>query len=99
MPRRKCTKTKAELEKEARNRVKAKTRASCADVVKQATPKAHQTQAAGKPPHQQLTTKAPCRNVPKKPCTHYALIAMWEICCFQKSGSFDPTLAFSMFDP
>ena len=89
MPRRKSTKTKAELEKEARDRVKAKNRASharhSADVVKWATTKAHQTQAAGKRPHQQLATKAPHRNAPKKPYTHYALIAMWEIRHFQKS--------------
>ena len=89
MPRRKCTKTKTELEKEARDRVKAKNRASqaghSADAVTQATPKPCQTQAAGKPPHQQHATKAPHKDAPKKPHKNYALVALWEICHFQKS--------------
>ena len=89
MPRRKCTKTKAELEKEARDRVKAKNRTShtrhSADVAKWATSKPCQTQAGGKPPHHQLTTKAPCKDAPKKPCRNYALVALCEICHFQKS--------------
>ena len=83
MPHRKHMKTKAELKREAKNRA---ARARCsANVAKQARPskKPHQTQASGKQPGLWLATKAP--QAPSKPCTHYALIVMREICHFQKS--------------
>ena len=83
MPHRKRTKTKAELRLEAKNRA---VQAQCStDVAKKAIPKPHQTPAMGKPPHQQLATKAPQKQMPMKPHTHYALIVMREICRFQRS--------------
>ena len=89
MPRRKSTKTKAEWEKEARDKAKAKKRASCAkqsaDAVTWAVPKPCITQAGGKTPQEQLAAKATCRAVPTKPHMHYAIITMREICHFQKS--------------
>ena len=76
---------KAELKREAKNRA-ARTWCS-ADAAKQAIPipKLHQTQAMGKSPCQSLATKAPQKQTPMKPCTHYALIAKQEIYHFQKS--------------
>ena len=63
--------------------------------VKKAMPKPWQTHATGKKPHAQIATKASQKDQPKKPCTSYALIAMWEICCFQKSvDPLIPLLAF-----
>ena len=62
MPRRKCTKTKAELEKEAKDKAKAKHRASCTKqsvyTAKWATSKPCSTQAGGKAPCQLLATNA-----------------------------------------
>ena len=83
MPRRKLTKSKAELKEEARNR--AAQAWHLADAAKQALPRPCKTQATGKQTHPQLATKAPRKQAPKKPHTHYALIAMREICQFQKS--------------
>ena len=89
MSKTKCTKTRAELEEEARGKIKAKNRvlhAKCvADAVKKAVPKPRWTHATGKKPHWQLATKAPQKEQPMKPCTYYTLIAMQEIHHFQKS--------------
>ena len=84
MPCRKHTKMKAELKREAKNRAARAWHST--DVAKQVipVPKPCQTWTTGKPPHQQLATKAPQKQAPMKPCMHYALIAMWEICHFQK---------------
>ena len=86
MPRRKHTMTKAELKREVKRRAAWAHR--LADAVKHVAPKPHQTQATGKTPHPQLTTNVPRRAAPEhssKPCRNYDLIAMREICCFQKS--------------
>ena len=83
MPCRKCTKTKAELRLDAKNRT---VWAWCsADMAKKAILKPRQTPAMGKPPHQQLATKAPQKQALMKPCMHYVLIAMQKIGRFQKS--------------
>ena len=83
MPHRKCTKMKAELKLEAKNRVVWAQHS--ADTVKKAIPKPRKMPDMSKPPHQQLAAKAPQKQAPMKPHTHYALIVMWEIRRFQKS--------------
>ena len=89
MPRTKRIKTNAELEEEAKANINAKHKILhakwAADAVKKAVPKPRWTLATGKKPHIQIATKTPCKEQPKKPRTSYALIAMWEICHFQKS--------------
>ena len=64
-----------------------------------AAAKPHKTNpTGGKAPHKQLAMKATQKAAPKKPNkphTHYSIIAMWEICHFQKSlGLFIPLLPF-----
>ena len=83
MPCRKHTKTKAELKLEAKNRVIQAWHST--DAVKKAIPKPHKMSDTSKPPHQQLAAKAPQKQAPMKPPTHYALIVMQEIHRFQKS--------------
>ena len=56
-----------------------------ADATKQALPWPCRTQTTGKQTWPQLAIKVPRQQAPKKPRTHYALIAMREICWFQKS--------------
>ena len=56
-----------------------------ADTAKKAVPESWLMHATGKKPHTQIATKTPQKDQPKKPHTSYALIAKWEICCFQKS--------------
>ena len=84
MPRTKRTKTKAELEEEAKANINAKHKILhakwAADAAKKAVPKPQWTLATGKKPHIQIATKAPCKEQPKKPHTSCTLIAMWEIC-------------------
>ena len=63
---------------EARNR--AAQAQNSADATKQVQPRPHGTQAAGKQTCPQLAIKVPRQQAPKKPRTHYALIAMREIC-------------------
>ena len=89
MSKTKCTKTRAELEEEARGKIKAKNRVGrakhAADAAKKAAPKPQQMHAIGKKPRQQLTMKAPRKEQSKKPRMSYTLIAMWEICHIKKS--------------
>ena len=80
------------MEKEAKDKIKARHRALCtkqpADAAKQAIPKPHITQAGGKTSHKQIAAKAACKGdgVPtNKPQRNYAIIAMREIRRFQKS--------------
>ena len=89
MSKTKCTKTKAELEEEAKAYIKAKHKVLCAkqaaDAAKKAVPKPQQMQATGKKPHVQLAAKAPRKDQTKKPHTSYTFVALREICHFQKS--------------
>ena len=89
MARSKHTKTKVEMEKENAKRARAKCRASRAKQSSNATQKIITPRktdpTAGKAPCKQLATKASHKAAPKKPCANYALIAMREICHFQKS--------------
>ena len=77
------------MEEKAKANINAKRKVLCAkwaaDAVKKAVPKPWWTHATGKKPHIQIATKAPCKEQPKKPHASYTLIAMWEICHFQKS--------------
>ena len=96
-------KGKEHKQKEHNNRAKERARRSAAATKKvERSPKARKTDpTGGKSPHKQLATKAAHKAAPKKPtkpCTHYAIIAKWDFCHFQKSGSFDPTLTFSAID-
>ena len=63
MSKTKCTKTKAELEEEAKANIKAKHKVLCAkqaaDTVKKAMPNPWQMHATGKKPCTQIATKAP----------------------------------------
>ena len=89
MARSKRTKTKVETEKENAIRDRAKPRASHAkqssDPTKRILTPCNTDPTVGKTPSKQLTTKAAHKAAPKKPCTHYAIIAMWVIHHFQKS--------------
>ena len=97
MARRKCTKTKEDLEKEAKDKAKAKHRALHAKWGASAAKAAHRslkvckTQPDGKAPHKQLATKAAHKGdggalaPASKPQRNYAIIAMREIKRFQKS--------------
>ena len=73
MPRTKCTKTKAELEEEAKANINAKHKILhakwAADAVKKAMPKPQWTHATGNKSRIQIATKAPCKEQPKKPRT------------------------------
>ena len=88
MSKTKHTKTKAELEEEAKANIKAKHKVlhakRAADTAKKAVLKPRQTHATGNKPHIQIATKAPQKEQPKKPHMSYTLIAMQEICHFQK---------------
>ena len=58
--------------------------------VKTALPKPRKTPSGGKAPQKQLATKATCKQgggqgARPKPCRSYAMMALREIWCFQKS--------------
>ena len=88
---------KEEKEKRVKAKCKADKAAKAAKAAKNAAPKSQKTKGTGKAPHKQLAMKAAHKNVGgggnsgsggpkiKKPCVNYAIIAMREIRCYQKS--------------